>query len=249
MRRFPDVAPIRALLDVAPGRALLASTVALLAACHSTPKLPDPGHGPGLVSFDRDPPAGAEIFARPEWKEGDRLAYRKARLRKLSFRVAKDEGDGWKLVDEESGSALHLDADFRELGETRPGEKKAGEDAGKDSGMSFTQDKNAILLDPGDTRYCWPLWVGKHWTCEFVHRGPNEPAFPLIANYWCDAIETVKTPAGTFRALRIWRAARVAAKGDFVERVALTWYAPDAGTMVKSLDDGILTELDELQRQ
>ena len=77
-------------------RLLLAAAV-LLPACTAPQALPE-GHGRGLVSWDRVPPAGAEAFDRPEWTVGDRFIFRR--------------GEGVRLVEEESGLIHLLDPDL-----------------------------------------------------------------------------------------------------------------------------------------
>lgn len=189
-------------------------------------------HRRGLVSFDREPPAGVETFARPEWKAGDRFVYlRGGKLRVGGHVDARAEG-GWDLVDETSGLVLHLDPDLGELGQ----------------GLAEPSAQD-VRFDPVDARFAWPLWVGKRWVCEFVRFAEDEDPLPLIAGYRCDALEEVTVPAGTFRCLRIWRTVGPALKGNFIERVTVLWYSPEVGNIVRRLDDGIETVLFQFQRQ
>jgi hypothetical protein len=95
----------------------------------------------------------------------------------------------------------------------------------------------------------WPLWEGKRWSCHLVTKAPGRPAVPLNVSFHCDRLETIDVPAGKFRALRIWRTARVAAEGDHFARTSLLWYAPEVGFLVRRLDDGLLTDLEEFHRQ
>ena len=201
-----------------------------LAGCKSSKTAAELPPGRGLVTFDREPPSGAEVLARPEWREGDRLVYRKGHVVRLPFRVERD-GDGWKLVQEESGLAQRLDADLGDLGQQ-------------------DQDGGGLLrIDPVDSRYSWPLWVGKRWTCQFVRRAAGQPDLPLQAAYEVQGEETVQVPAGTFRCLRIWRTVRLTVEGNYIDRAAIVWYSPEVGYFVRSLDDGIVTELEEAHRQ
>lgn len=207
----------------------------LLAACANV-DLPE-GSGQGLVTWDREPPGGAETWPMPEWKAGDRFLYLRGNRVRLALRAEEPaEGDPagarWMLVDEESGIRVGYDGELAELGQHKPQTPLA-----------------TRVLDPADSQYSWPLWVGKRWTCEFVNKAPGDDALPLIVTYHCDARETVTTPAGSFDCLRIWRRAHIDLPGDFFERVTVIWYAPQVGAVVKRLDDSILLELVEYQRQ
>jgi len=195
---------------------------------HAGSELPP---GKGLVSYDREPPPGAETFARPTWRAGDSFVYRKGGQARLPSLVEAD-GDGWRLVQEEGRPALRLDADFGDLGQV-PQEGEEG----------------LVTNDPVDARFSWPLWDGKRWTCQFVRRTPDELPFPLQVEYEVRGEEQVKVPAGSYRCLRIWRTVRPAKEGVFIARVALIWYAPEIGYVVRTLDDGIVTELEEVHRQ
>lgn len=215
-------------------RAVLAPFVlffAVCGACHA-PAHEAPPKGLGLVTFDRTPPAGAEVFAKPDWKAGDRFTYRKGKLLRLPYRVDADESGGWRLVEEETGLFLRIDADLGEHGQVDP-----------------RQNGRELVLDPGDVPYQWPLWVGKRWTCQFTLGPKDKPTMAVIVSYHCDAIEEVTVPAGTFRCVRIWRSMRPAREGRFVEQVAILWYAPDVGYFSRRIEDGVLTELEEFHRQ
>ncbi|TAH34353.1 MAG: hypothetical protein EYC70_15515 [Planctomycetota bacterium] len=207
----------------------------LLASCVSL-ELPE-GSGMGLVTWDREAPAGAETFPQPRWTPGDRYVYLRGNELRLPLRVeAPAPGDPagaqWILVDEDSGIRVAYTEGLGELGQH------------KADAPLVTR-----VLAPMDAQFCWPLWVGKRWTCDFVSKSPGQDALPLLASYHCDARETVTTPAGSFDCLRIWRRAHVMFPGTFLERVTVMWYSPQAGYVVRRLDDGILLELAELQRQ
>ena len=137
-----------------------------------------------------------------------------------------------QLIDEERGIALALDEDLGELGELEP------------SGENYR-----VRFDPVDARFSWPLWSGKRWSSDFVRRTEGGDEVPLVVEYRCDGIETIEVPAGRLRCLRIWRTVTVAAEGDFVERAALLWYSPEAGYIARRLENSLLVELVDFQRQ
>lgn len=212
---------------------LLAVTLALaLGACRSTPD-PLPA-GRGLVAIDAEPPPNAAVYEAPRWSEGDRFVYARAGVVRIPLRVELSK-DGYELVHEASGGRTSLSAALGERGERAAG-----------------SDEWTLRFDPEDVPLSWPLWVGKRWGAEFTNRNPDRvgaPDLPFVASYLCDAEEQVQVPAGTFRALRIWRRSRLAAKGDFEERVAIDWYAPEIGAVVRSLENGIETVLVEARRR
>jgi hypothetical protein len=156
-----------------------------------------------LISFDRDPPPGVEVFERPTWRVGDRFVYGKGHQVRLPSRVEAD-GEGWLLVQEQGGPSLRLDADLGDLGQ-QPKEGTEGQ----------------VSNDPVDTRFSWPLWDGKRWSCEFVRRTTDVVPMPLHVEYEVLGEEQVKVPAGTFRCLRIWRTVRPAKEGKYIDRGGL----------------------------
>jgi hypothetical protein len=196
-------------------------------ACHSPKPLPA---GRGLVAVDTEPPDGATRFGAPRWSEGDRFVYRRAGLVEIPVRVELAES-GYELVNEVTGQRTVLSPTFGERGERAA----AGE-------LSTT-------MDPEDASLSWPLWVGKRWGSEFTRRASRVDDLPLVASYLCDAEETVQVPAGTFRALRIWRRARLAAPGRFPEHVSIAWYAPEIGAVVRRITEGVETVLVEASRR
>jgi hypothetical protein len=203
----------------------------LLCACAAAqrPHLPA---GAGLVSFDREAPASAERFERPSWRVGDRFVWRQGESLRLAERVASADESGYELIDELDGARTRFNLDLAELGWT----PAAGSEA------------ESRELDPYDAVLSWPMWVGKRWVSQFTRRAQSGDV-PILATYVCDLLEEVQVPAGSFLALRIWRRTRPASPGTFVERTTLLWYAPAAGCFVRRLDDGLLTELCEFQRQ
>jgi hypothetical protein len=197
-------------------------------ACRSTPE-PLPA-GRGLVGNDVEPPPNATTYDSPRWSEGDRFVYARAGVVRIPLRV-ESSNDGYELVNESSGRRTLLSSGLAERGERVP-----------------NSDDWTLRFDPEDVPLCWPLWVGKRWGAEFVNRNPERADLPFVATYFCDAQEEVQVPAGTFRALRVWRRARLAAQGNFEERVSIEWYAPEIGAVVRSIENGIETVLIEVRR-
>ncbi len=192
------------------------------------------GEGRGLVSFDRNPPAGVETFAAPGWQAGDRFVFVRGNAQRIGMHV-ETHGDGLLLIDDSTGGRQLLTADLADLGveEARPGRAP----------------EPTIAVAPADTRYHWPLWVGKRWSNHFLRKAPGQPPLPLLVTYAVEASEDITVAAGTFRTLRILRRASVAAQGTYLERASLSWYAPAIGAEVRRLDDSIVTELAEVHRQ
>jgi hypothetical protein len=172
-------------------------------------------------------------WERPRWHAGDRFVYKKGAADLYAYRVEKGEEGGWRLVEEKSSLATLLTGDLAERGQERPG-----------------HPPSRAAYKPADVKLHWPLWVGKRWGCHLLYeRADTEHPLPLMVGYHCDREEEVEVPAGRFRCLRIWRRARVAAPGDYLERVSLLWYAPEAGCFVRRLEGGVLLELQELHRR
>ena len=213
-------------------RSFLPALFGLLAlgACKTAGDALPPGRG--LVTFDREPPRGAEVFQAPAWKVGDRFVYQKGGLARLALRVESTADGVHRLVDEQSGTVSLVGEDLSERGQEKPGAPEM-----------------ALSYDPADTTLSWPLWVGKRWSCHCVRRAAGQADVPLLVSYECDAVETVKVPAGTFRCLRIWRRARPAAEGRYVDRISIAWYAPEVGAIVRRLSDSLLVEAEEIDRQ
>jgi hypothetical protein len=201
-----------------------------LGACSATGPRLDPGRG--LVTSAQTPPPDAEIFEAPTWKVGDRFVFQKGGLARLAFRVESTEKGVHRLVDEQSGLVELVGEDLSDRGQEK-----------------IDAPELTISYDPADFSFSWPLWVGKRWTCHFVRRAHNQPDLPLVVTYECDGIESVTVPAGTFRCLRVWRRARLAAQGRYVDRISLAWYAPEPGIVVRRLADSMLIEAEEIDRQ
>jgi len=188
--------------------------------------------GAGLVTVDRDPPSGAEVFEAPVWKVGDRFVYQKGGISRLAFRLDSTVDGVHRLVDEQGGLVTLIGTDLSEHGQEQPG-----------------APEHTVTYDPADFGLTWPLWVGKRWSCQFVRRAAGEEDVPLLVTYECDGIDTVKVPAGTFRCLRIWRRARPTKPGNYIDRISISWYAPEVGTIVRRLNESMLVEAVEIDRQ
>jgi hypothetical protein len=204
---------------------LLLTLCALLAGCHTTPTMP-PGEGRGLVAFDPMPPAGAEVWNRPEVRVGDTYTLLHGGQTKVRFRVVDATAHGSTVVDD-AGHRLRRDPDLGNLGEW-PTE-------GEDPLHVFT---------PVDVRYHWPLWVGKKWRCEFADRTAAGQLLNIQATYVVEGMDTVVVPAGTFPALRIVRRTALIETGEqFLDRTMVLWYAPSIGYDVRQIQDSTTFEL------
>jgi hypothetical protein len=188
-----------------------AAALLLLAACTSTPELP-PGGGAGLVAFDTAPPTDTQVWQPPGWRVGDRFALLRGGRARLQFTVAAAGAGGYELVDAQGGR-LRRGPDLSNLGEW-PAE---GEQAVHE-------------LTPADVRYHWPLWIGKRWRCQYSDRTAGGPSLPIESAYEVEDLDTVITPGGTFRALRILRR-----------------YAPDIGHEVRQVFGDTSVEMVEWQ--
>jgi hypothetical protein len=220
---------------VPPSTALLAAVLAVpFAGCHSagtSASLPD-GEGRGLVAFDRDPPADAVLYQRPEWRVGDSFELVRGGAVRAKFTVTAVEPDRYVLADE-NGARLLRDRDLGNLGN-----------------WPADAPEPTHLLSPVDVRFHWPLWVGKRWRCEYVDRERGGPALPLEARYEVEDLDTVRVPAGTFAALRIVRTVRlVSDQGKSSERTQIVWYAPSIGAEVRQILGDTSVELVAQARQ
>ncbi len=184
------------------------------------------GAGRGLVALDPVPPAGVEVWNRPEVRAGDTYTLLRGGQTKVRFRVLEVTEQGSTIVDD-AGHRLRRDLDLGNLGEW-PAE---GQDA-------------LHLFSPVDVRYHWPLWVGKKWRCEFADRTAAGQLLNIEATYVVEALDTVVVPAGTFPALRIVRrTALLGTKEQFLDRTLVLWYAPSIGYDVRQIQDSTTFEL------
>jgi hypothetical protein len=195
----------------------LPALVLALAACQSTPPLPE-GTGRGVIAFDPAPPAGAQVWQRPEWRVGDQFTLIRGGQAKRTFTVSEAGPTGYTLADED-GLRMRRDADLGNLGDW----PKEGDEA-------------LHVLSPVDTRFHWPLWVGKKWRCEFVDAARGGTALPLQVGYEVEDLDTITVAAGTFSALRIVRTSRLMLEGSrFLDRSMIVWYAPEIGLEVRQV--------------
>ena len=203
----------------------------IAAACSSDSAIPE-GAGEGVVRWDREAPAGAEVFKRPEWTVGDRFVYASGDWLELALEVV--EIDEERIVLEETGTGARqlLDRDLGVLGQELEGDEAA-----------------TRVNAPADSMFRFPLWVGKRWAVEYLSKRPGGEPVPFTVEYHCDAIETLALPVGPLRCLRIWRTAKVGLEGKFQDRTTLDWYAPEIGYIARRLENGVLLSLREAHRQ
>lgn len=209
----------------------LGASILILGACAS--RAFAPGEGRGLTTESAEAPAGVVTHERPSWKLGDRFTYRRGGKLRLLQSVVRADADGYGLEEAVTKLRTELGSDFEQTGESVEGD-------------AWSEAR----IVPGDWRLSWPLWVGKRWACEYVFKKPGEDALPVVAEYRCDARETITTPAGSFDCVRIWRVARPAIEGrQFLDQASLAWYSPVVGAVVRQLKGGVVTELEAYQRQ
>lgn len=201
----------------------------LLVSCASAPALPE-ATGRGLLQCDSTPPAGATTWSRPTWRVGDRFVLVRGEKLRGEFTVTAATATHYAL-DAGNGVAIRRDLDLGNLGEWR------------------AEGEPLHVLSPVDTRYHWPLWVGKRWSCEYVDRSPGGPGLALRADYLVEDLDTVTVPAGTFQALRITRHLALVGVDEALTRWQVSWYAPAAGIEVRQLYGDTLVELAELPAQ
>ena len=204
----------------------------LLGGCAVAPQIPE-GEGQGLVNHSREAAKGVETFGRPTFLEGDRFIYERAGAIEISMRVVQATAKGYRLRNELSQVVTTYDLDLGLMSE----------------GVGAEGETPLRVLAPVDARYCWPLWEGKEWTCDYVDKRPGGPVVPLLVRYHCDAIETIRVPAGEFRCLRIWRRSKPVRQGNFTEWCTVYWYAPKVGFVVRELDGGHELQLVQYQKQ
>ena len=109
----------------------------------------------------------------------------------------------------------------------------------------------AMEFAPHDGYLAWPLSVGKTWSVKVVRKAvPKGAPSTLEAHYRVEAIEDLRTRAGTFKTVRIaWR--KVKSKGPFKETVGKTWYVPSLGVaaLITTGREGVRLGLHETTSQ
>ena len=206
----------------------------LLASCRSVADNPlDNGPvGRGLLSASQEPPAGAKTWVCPKGRVGDSFSMVRGEHMRGTFSVRAIQ-DGAYVVDMGNGRLVHRDKDFGTLGEWRA-----------DTGVAQR------VMSPVDSRYHWPLWVGKRWQCEFVDRVRGGQPVLMNASYEVEALDRVEVIAGSYDALRIRRTLRLVDGGEkFLTRTQMIWYAPDPGIEVRQLLSDTMIELAEFVGQ
>ncbi|MCA8943998.1 MAG: hypothetical protein KDB80_15650 [Planctomycetes bacterium] len=200
--------------------------LALLAACSSAPDIPE-GAGNGLTVLS-DRPAGVVAIEAPTWSVGDVLEFELGGKDRVSLRVESGPDDAtMALVDDANGLVQLFDRGL-----------------GRQAEMFPNVDGAIRVLEPADVQCAWPLWVGKRWRSHFMLKAP-EQAVAVVAEYHCDARETIEVPAGSFDCYRIWRTAHAADDAESERVTSVAWYAPEVGYFVRRLAEGVLTELAE----
>ena len=205
----------------------------MLLGCSSSSKMPE-GSGKGMLSWDRQAPEGVKVYEKPTWTLGDRFLYLKGGQEHLDFRVTSaDPETGYELEEHSTGLLLRLDAGFAEI------ERAARSDAGM-----------RRLFAPQNPELHFPLWVGKKWSASYLDKDSDGRARTIRARFQCDSVETLDTAAGRFVCLRIWEERNLVIKGEsFLARMALHWYSPEVGWIVRRLEGGTLQELEKFERQ
>lgn len=182
--------------------------------------------------MDRAAPASDNSVPQPHWQRGDRFTYRRGGKLRMELLVADKQADGYVLQEVGSGMRFGMGLDLSRRSETVPG--------------SASQDRQ---FAPSDQVLTWPLWVGKQWSCEYLLKTLAGDAIPILANYECDARETITVPAGSFDSYRIVRNSRPVSAGNYLDKTAVLWYSAEVGYFVRRIEDGVITELESFQRQ
>jgi hypothetical protein len=213
-----------ALHPVGMPRVLAVAAALAIAACSSAPTTFADGVGAGVTRADRDPPPNATPWTRPTWRVGDRFEMVRGGGQRGVFTVVEATPEHYAL-DLGNGYRARRDLDLGHLGEWH------------DAGAPMR------VLTPADTRYHWPLWVGKTWSCEFVDRMRGGAAMRMIADYTVEDLDSITVAAGTFPALRIARTLRVPQAADGLVRWQVTWYSPELGIELRQQHGDTLVEL------
>lgn len=205
----------------------LALTVSLLAACAAPVPTAEPAPAApagGVLRADPAPPPGATTWGRPTWRVGDRFELLRGGRTKGAFTVTEATAEHYAL-DPGNRFTIRRDLDLGNLGEW------------DEAGVARHR------LTPVDTRYHWPLWVGKTWSCAYHDEPRDRPAIAMQADYVVEDLDTITVPAGTFEALRIVRTLRLVGDAEHYTRCQIAWYAPAEGVEVRQFSGDTLIEL------
>lgn len=210
----------------------LSSTAFMASACSSAPTTEDapPLQGAGVVvvnEADRVVAPGPPGSSSPVFQSGMEFAYTRGGDRVAQLQVVYDpEQPFLRLVDTDTRMETWHDLDLAELGRAVP------------------NGQTPILrLMPGDAWVHFPLGPGKRWTSEFASHSPGREAGLVFAEYHCEDVDIVTTPAGEFECLRIVRLASIVGDESGRARASVYWYAPQLGFVVRRFDNSQLLEL------
>jgi hypothetical protein len=215
--------------------AWMAAASCWLFACQGSPALPEPESpslvGGGLIAVPAEAPPGTKTWDCPKWQLGDRFTMVRGEQMRGTFAVTAIE-DGAYVIDMGNDRLVRRDQSLGNLGEWHAATGEARR-----------------VMSPVDVRYHWPLWVGKHWQCEFVDRVRDGQAVKMNATYDVEGLEQIAVPAGSFEVLRIRRTLRLVGAGEqFLTRTQMIWFAPDPGIEVRQLLGDTLIELAGFER-
>lgn len=100
-------------------------------------------------------------------------------------------------------------------------------------GKRVLLDKNLMLVDSQFVDLSFPISVGKSWLYETDGRESNWGNFRLKHYITVEAFEEVETPAGKFKAYRIFRDTITAIRREPRGEVRF-WYSPEVGQVIKA---------------
>jgi len=209
-----------------------ASLTLLATACSSAPELdpapPLEGMGVQVLQESTDSrQAQTPSTELPIFQTGMEFVYLRGGDRLAQFQVVYDpEMPLVRMVDTDTRMETWYDLELAELGRALP------------NGAA-----PILRLLPGDAWVHFPLGPGKRWRSEFAHHSPGREAAMFVANYHCEAWDSIETPAGQFDCLRIVRLAGLAGDESGRRRTSIYWYAPELGFVLRRIDNSQLLEL------
>lgn len=107
-------------------------------------------------------------------------------------------------------------------------------------------DGSRITYDPPLRVLPFPLQPGTRFSQRVTAHEPGVPARRVVLSGRVGGWETVRVPAGEFRALRVVRDLWL---GDFdfykteTRRLEIDWYSPELGAVVRSSEDSVYTDI------